>query len=69
MYSTFPSFLETGFTYIISVCLNSYFKAVLKIYPSKPPRFDLKRCQRHRNGLSVYRLTLVCPSKIKRLNS
>ena len=31
------------------------FMLVLKIEASKPPRFDLKSCQRHRNGLSVCR--------------
>ena len=43
---------------------------MLEIEASKHPGFNLKSCQRHRNGLSVYRLVLPCPSKTKqRLNS
>ena len=40
---------------------------VLKIEASKPPRFNLRSCQRHRNGLSVYRSVLLCPSKTKKM--
>ena len=42
-----------------------YIMLVLGIEASKPPRFDLKSCQRHRNDPSVWRSVLVCPSKTK----
>ena len=38
---------------------------VLEIEASKPPIFDLKSCQRHRNDLSTCCSVLACPSMTK----
>ena len=40
---------------------------VLEIEASKTPRFDLKKYQNHRNGLSVYHLALICSSETKKV--
>ena len=55
--------------YLLYYCLfgvNYFFMLGLEMKACKPLQNDLKRCQRHRNDLSIWRSVLGCLSKTKK---